>query len=182
MHTKTKILTALFIFLVIGVQVIYGQTVKALEQKDILRHQQIKLDNLGHESRRKALQHEEQTIQQAEEKKSLQAEIERLKKDLQAKREAKNPIIATVSASAPSGSVWDRLAQCEATGNWAINTGNGFYGGLQFTLQTWAAYGGQGMPHLNSREQQIAIAEKVLAAAGGRFTDWPGCRAKLGLP
>ncbi|WP_305852257.1 resuscitation-promoting factor [Blastococcus sp. PRF04-17] len=79
------------------------------------------------------------------------------------------------------GSVWDRLAQCESGGNWAINTGNGYYGGLQFSPGTWRAYGGAGLPHQASREQQIAIAEKVRAARGG-FGDWPGCASKLGLP
>ena len=79
------------------------------------------------------------------------------------------------------GGVWDRLAQCEAGGNWAINTGNGYYGGLQFNPGTWRANGGQGLPHQNSREQQIAIAEKVRAASGG-FGAWPGCARKLGLP
>jgi resuscitation-promoting factor RpfB len=78
-------------------------------------------------------------------------------------------------------SVWDRLAQCEAGGNWAINTGNGYYGGLQFSLGTWRAYGGPGMPHTASRETQIAIATKVRNASGG-YGAWPGCAAKLGLP
>jgi resuscitation-promoting factor RpfB len=79
------------------------------------------------------------------------------------------------------GGVWDQLAKCEAGGNWAINTGNGYYGGLQFNASTWRAYGGQGLPHENTREQQIAIAEKVRAARGG-FGAWPGCASKLGLP
>ena len=92
----------------------------------------------------------------------------------------------TVGTKAPpavavDGGVWDQLARCEAGGNWAINTGNGYYGGLQFNPGTWRAYGGQGMPHQNSREQQIAIAEKVRAASGG-FGAWPGCARKLGLP
>ncbi|MGY1802611.1 ubiquitin-like domain-containing protein [Blastococcus sp. SYSU D00922] len=81
----------------------------------------------------------------------------------------------------PAGGVWDALAKCEAGGNWAINTGNGYYGGLQFNASTWRAYGGQGLPHENSREQQIAIAEKVVAARGG-YGAWPSCAAKLGLP
>ncbi len=80
------------------------------------------------------------------------------------------------------GGVWDQLAQCEAGGNWAINTGNGYYGGLQFNPGTWRAYGGTGLPHENSREQQIAIAQRVVDASGGTFRAWPGCRAKLGLP
>jgi resuscitation-promoting factor RpfB len=79
------------------------------------------------------------------------------------------------------GTVWDALAQCEAGGNWAINTGNGYYGGLQFNLGTWQSYGGSGLPSNNSRETQIAIAEKVRAATGG-YGSWPGCAAKLGLP
>jgi hypothetical protein len=83
-----------------------------------------------------------------------------------------------------TGSVWDSLAACESGGNWAINTGNGFYGGLQFTRSTWLAYGGgQYAPTANlaSREQQIAIASKVRDARGG-YGDWPACSAKLGLP
>ncbi|MFP5334090.1 MAG: transglycosylase family protein [Actinomycetes bacterium] len=86
------------------------------------------------------------------------------------------------TSSAPavaSGSVWDRLAQCESGGNWSINTGNGYYGGLQFSLQTWRAYGGTGYPHENSREQQIAIAERVLDGQG--WGAWPSCSSKLGL-
>ncbi|QSR32735.1 resuscitation-promoting factor [Nocardioides sp. S5] len=82
---------------------------------------------------------------------------------------------------ADGGTVWDSLAQCESGGNWAINTGNGYYGGLQFSLSTWRAYGGPGYPHQQSRETQIAIAEKLRAATGG-YGSWPGCAAKLGLP
>jgi hypothetical protein len=78
-----------------------------------------------------------------------------------------------------TGSVWDRLAQCESGGNWSINTGNGYYGGLQFSLSTWRAYGGSGYPHQNSRAQQIAIAQKLQAAAG--WGQWPACSRKLGL-
>jgi uncharacterized protein YabE (DUF348 family) len=81
--------------------------------------------------------------------------------------------------SVASGSVWDRLAQCESGGNWSINTGNGFYGGLQFTPSTWRGYGGTGMPHQASREQQIAIAKKVQAGQG--WGAWPACTAKLGI-
>ena len=82
---------------------------------------------------------------------------------------------------AGGNTVWDALAQCESGGNWAINTGNGYYGGLQFSLGTWRAYGGPGYPHQQSRETQIAIAEKLRAATGG-YGSWPGCAAKLGLP
>ena len=79
------------------------------------------------------------------------------------------------------GTVWDRLAQCEAGGNWATNTGNGYYGGLQFSLGTWQAYGGCGLPSSASRETQIAIATKIRNASGG-YGAWPACAASLGLP
>ena len=84
--------------------------------------------------------------------------------------------------SVPAGGVWDALAQCESGGNWSINTGNGYYGGLQFHPDTWAGLGGQGLPHENSREQQIAIAQKLVDASGGSYGAWPSCSAKLGLP
>jgi nucleoid-associated protein YgaU len=79
-------------------------------------------------------------------------------------------------------SVWDRLAQCESNGNWSTNTGNGFYGGLQFHPGTWAAHGGHAYApnaHLATRGQQIAVAERVLAAQG--WDAWPACSARLGL-
>lgn len=82
---------------------------------------------------------------------------------------------------ASGNSVWDRLAQCESGGNWATNTGNGYYGGLQFSLGTWQAYGGSGLPSNASRETQIAIATKLRNASGG-YGAWPGCAAALGLP
>jgi resuscitation-promoting factor RpfB len=81
--------------------------------------------------------------------------------------------------SVASGSAWDKLAQCESGGNWHINTGNGYYGGLQFSLSTWHAYGGSGLPSSHSREEQIAIAKKVQAAAG--WGQWPACSRKAGL-
>ena len=73
------------------------------------------------------------------------------------------------SASAAPDSTWDSVAQCESTGNWAINTGNGYYGGLQFTESTWDAYGGQqyaSRADLATREEQIAVAEQTLAGQG----------------
>lgn len=82
---------------------------------------------------------------------------------------------------AGGSTVWDALARCESGGNWAINTGNGYYGGLQFNLGTWRAYGGTGYPHQASRETQIAVATRLRDAAGG-YGSWPGCAAKLGLP
>ena len=82
-------------------------------------------------------------------------------------------------SSTPSGSVWDKLAKCESGGNWSINTGNGYYGGLQFSLSTWRAYGGSGLPSNASRERQIAIAKKLQADAG--WGAWPACSRKIGL-
>ncbi len=82
---------------------------------------------------------------------------------------------------ASGGTVWDSLAQCESGGNWAINTGNGYYGGLQFNVGTWQSYGGSGLPSNASRETQIAIATKVRDASGG-YGAWPACASKLGLP
>jgi hypothetical protein len=87
--------------------------------------------------------------------------------------------LATASSANAAGTVWDRVAACESGGNWSINTGNGFYGGLQFTLSTWHAYGGSGMPNHASRAQQIAVAKKVQAAQG--WGAWPACTSKLGL-
>ncbi|PZF55542.1 transglycosylase [Curtobacterium sp. MCSS17_008] len=87
--------------------------------------------------------------------------------------------LAATPANAASGSTWDALAQCESGGNWAINTGNGYYGGLQFNLGTWQAHGGAGNPAAASREAQIAVAERVLASQG--WGAWPACSAKLGL-
>ncbi|QLY31649.1 resuscitation-promoting factor Rpf1 domain-containing protein [Nocardia huaxiensis] len=86
------------------------------------------------------------------------------------------------NASAAPDSDWDRLAQCEAGGNWQINTGNGYQGGLQFSPSTWKAHGGgEFAPTANqaSREQQIVIAEKVLASQG--WGAWPSCSSALGL-
>jgi resuscitation-promoting factor RpfB len=82
---------------------------------------------------------------------------------------------------ASGSTVWDQIAQCESGGNWAENTGNGYYGGLQFSLGTWQAYGGSGLPSSASRATQIAIATKVRDASGG-YGAWPACAASLGLP
>ena len=89
---------------------------------------------------------------------------------------------APVANYASGGTVWDQLAECESGGNWATNTGNGYYGGLQFSLSTWQSYGGPGYPHENSRETQIMIAERVRAADGGGYSSWPACSQSLGLP
>ena len=92
------------------------------------------------------------------------------------------PIALAGNADAAPTSVWDKVAQCESGGNWNTNTGNGYYGGLQFSAGTWTAYGGGAYAptaNLASREEQIAIAEKVQAAQG--WGAWPACTASLGL-
>lgn len=90
-----------------------------------------------------------------------------------------NPVMPVKAAPMASGSVWDRLAMCESGGRWNINTGNGFYGGLQFDIQTWGNYGGFARADLAPREVQIAKATEVHARRG--FSPWPSCKAKLGL-
>ncbi|MBB4986078.1 LysM peptidoglycan-binding domain-containing protein [Streptomyces nymphaeiformis] len=90
------------------------------------------------------------------------------------------PLMTAGTASAATASEWDAVAQCESGGNWAINTGNGFYGGLQFTNSTWAAFGGTAYApraDLASKSQQIAVAEKVLAGQGKGA--WPSCGVGL---
>ncbi|HET9876681.1 MAG TPA: transglycosylase family protein [Mycobacterium sp.] len=82
--------------------------------------------------------------------------------------------IALSNASAHADSVnWDAIAACESGGNWSTNTGNGYYGGLQFTPSTWRAHGGSGLPHTASRAEQIRVAENVLRTQG--LGAWPSC-------
>ena len=91
-------------------------------------------------------------------------------------------VAATVSmpaANAVDGATWDALAQCESGGNWSINTGNGFYGGLQFAQQSWSGVGMSGSPVNATRAQQIEAGERLLAIQG--WGAWPACSAKLGL-
>mgnify|MGYP000843717272 CR=1 FL=1 len=91
-------------------------------------------------------------------------------------------VAATMSvpaANAADSATWDALAQCESGGNWSINTGNGFYGMYQFTLETWQSLGGTGYPHEADAATQTAMAKKLQAQAG--WGQWPGCADKLGL-
>ncbi|MEU9334951.1 transglycosylase family protein [Streptomyces sp. NPDC048290] len=90
------------------------------------------------------------------------------------------PLMAAGNASAATASEWDAVAQCESGGNWAINTGNGYYGGLQFSASTWAGYGGTqyaATANNATKAQQIEIAEKVLAGQGKGA--WPSCGVGL---
>ncbi|MGV0835142.1 transglycosylase family protein [Mycolicibacterium thermoresistibile] len=82
------------------------------------------------------------------------------------------PIALAGTANADSVN-WDAIAACESGGNWAINTGNGYYGGLQFSLSTWRSNGGSGMPHQASRAEQIRVAENTLRSQG--IGAWPTC-------
>lgn len=91
-------------------------------------------------------------------------------------------VLPAGSASAASSADWDRLAQCESSGNWAANTGNGFYGGLQFTQSTWQGYGGAAYASradLASASEQKVIADRVLASQG--WGAWPACSQATGL-
>ncbi len=92
------------------------------------------------------------------------------------------PLLTTTGAHAVSLETWDKVAMCESSGNWSIDTGNGFYGGLQFTSSTWAGYGGHAyapQANLATKNQQITIAEKVLAGQGPGA--WPVCGPQAGL-
>ena len=90
------------------------------------------------------------------------------------------PLMASGTASAATDSEWDAVAQCESGGDWSINTGNGYYGGLQFSASSWAGAGGTRyapLPHQATKAQQIEIAEKVLAGQGKGA--WPVCGTGL---
>ncbi|MEW2544355.1 transglycosylase family protein [Streptomyces sp. NPDC047002] len=92
------------------------------------------------------------------------------------------PLIGAGAAHGASVDVWSKVAACESSGNWQINTGNGYYGGLQFTQSTWEAYGGTryaARADLATRDQQIAVAEKVLGGQGPGA--WPVCSGHAGL-
>jgi resuscitation-promoting factor RpfC len=88
-------------------------------------------------------------------------------------------LFATAPARADTMN-WDAVAQCESGGNWAANTGNGAYGGLQFKPSTWSSNGGYGSPSMASREEQIRVAENVLASQGPGA--WPTCGSRGGSP
>ncbi|WP_234828481.1 transglycosylase family protein, partial [Mycobacterium tuberculosis] len=87
-------------------------------------------------------------------------------------------IAMAAQATAATDGEWDQVARCESGGNWSINTGNGYLGGLQFTQSTWAAHGGGEFApsaQLASREQQIAVGERVLAGKGDLGDADVGC-------
>jgi nucleoid-associated protein YgaU len=91
-------------------------------------------------------------------------------------------LAGAASAEAATTTVWDRVAKCESGGNWKINTGNGYYGGVQFAASTWKAYGGRtyaNQAHQATKAEQIAIARRVLAGQGP--SAWPTCGRRAGL-
>jgi LysM repeat protein len=91
------------------------------------------------------------------------------------------PVVPAALLAAPAAHAetdWDALARCESGGDWGINTGNGFSGGLQFTPSTWRAFGGQGRAEDASRAEQIQVAERVKAAQG--MNAWPTCSRRTG--
>jgi resuscitation-promoting factor RpfA len=92
------------------------------------------------------------------------------------------PLLVAIPANAAPDSAWDKVAKCESGGKWDINTGNGFHGGLQFTPQTWSGFGGKQfapVAYKATREQQIVVAERVLAKQG--WGAWPVCSRKAGV-
>lgn len=91
-------------------------------------------------------------------------------------------VIAAPAAHAASDATWDRVAQCESGGQWDINTGNGYHGGLQFSPRTWRAFGGREfapVAYQATRAEQIVVAERVLAKQG--WGAWPVCSRKAGV-
>ncbi|GGZ23093.1 hypothetical protein GCM10010300_78370 [Streptomyces olivaceoviridis] len=92
------------------------------------------------------------------------------------------PLVAAGTADAADAATWNKVAACESSGNWSVNTGNGYYGGLQFTQSTWEAYGGTRFApraDLATRAEQIAVAEKVLDGQGPGA--WPVCSVRAAL-
>lgn len=92
---------------------------------------------------------------------------------------AKVVLVGTKERPEVGYGIFDRLAECESGGNWAANTGNGYYGGVQFSASTWASVGGSGLPHEHSREEQIKRASILQQRSG--WGQWPHCAAQLGL-
>ena len=156
----------------VGYETVYKNT-------DSLDKGKRKVETEGKNGQRKAVytvvRHDGKTVKQT--KKS--SKITRKATDKVVLVGTKEDEVSSSGGSTSGNSVWDRLAQCESGGNWSINTGNGFYGGVQFSASTWRAMGGSGLPHQASRETQIAVAKKLQARAG--WGQWPGCSSKLGL-
>jgi hypothetical protein len=118
------------------------------------------------------------TLKQQLEERRREAEQVRERRQAERRRQREQARKRRQRAKIPYG-VWDRLAACESGGNWSINTGNGYYGGLQFSLASWRAVGGSGYPHRASRAEQIRRGRRLKAGQG--WGAWPSCAASLGL-
>lgn len=117
-----------------------------------------------------AIDAEREAAREAERRRQAELEAERQRQEEMAR------------VAAERLAMWERLAQCESGGNWSINTGNGYYGGLQFLLQTWRYVGGTGYPHQATKEEQIYRAERLLEYSWASFgNQWPACSRRLGL-
>lgn len=140
-----------------------------------------------------AAEAEARAAQEAEERAEAERQARAARKAEEARRAAESAPVAAAAAAPAPGSNYERflrLADCESgqrdkagnpipgTANWHINTGNGYYGGLQFSLDTWRRAGGTGYPHEHSRDTQIAIAESWLAKTS--WSQWPDCSRRLG--
>ncbi len=112
---------------------------------------------------------------EAEQRRVEQREQEAREAERRAQREAEQ----RAARIEQENQVWDDLAECESGGNWSINTGNGYYGGLQFHIDTWRSVGGSGYPHQHSREEQIKRGKILQERAG--WGQWPHCSRQLGL-
>lgn len=110
---------------------------------------------------------------------SRQQEIENLQRQLQSRKQSKIILASATKQTYTGSDVWASLAQCESGGNWSINTGNGFYGGLQFDIQTWGGYGGYSRADLAPPSVQVEKGKEVHSRRG--FSPWPSCKAQLGL-
>lgn len=104
---------------------------------------------------------------------------EQVENEIKAVKVVQPAVVKVASADASSDAIWDKLARLESGGNWNANTGNGYFGGLQFSLPTWRSVGGNGLPSEASREEQIVRA-KILQAQSG-WGQWPACARTLGL-
>lgn len=137
------------------------------------------------DSRREAREQEERYLQRMEQRRLERLERQRLRELRQERREAAEQQASREqerSASVSGDTVWDRLAECESGGDWSYNGSSGYDGGLQFLPSTWTNFGGGQFAQYAwgaTREQQIIIAEKVLASGG--WGQWPSCSAELGL-
>jgi hypothetical protein len=113
------------------------------------------------------------------EQRRLEEERRRQEEERRRQEEERRQQEEEAARKAEREAIWDGIAQCESGGNWSINTGNGYYGGLQFALSSWRAVGGSGYPHQHSRAEQIYRGERLQKLQG--WGAWPTCARRLGL-